>query len=108
MICFRGIFYFFRKLFKFFHKNLAYFSSDIPLSGVTLYSNNPYKIKYDVFDDIHKIANIEKKVPLEWIDVDNDYVKQELVDYMRPLIMGEPKQIYKDGVPIHLIRKQDD
>ena len=75
---------------------------------MTRTSNNPYKIKYDVFDDIHKIANIEKKVPLEWIDVDNDYVKQELVDYMRPLIMREPKQIYKDGVPIHLIRKQDD
>ena len=68
-------------------------------------SNNPYKIKYEVFDDIHKIANIEKKIPLEWIDVDNNYVKDELVDYLRPLIQGEVKQIYKNGVPQHLIRK---
>lgn len=65
-------------------------------------SNNPYKIKYEVFDDIHKIANIEKKVPLEWIDVDNNYVKENLVDYLRPLIQGEVKQIYKNGIPQHI------
>ena len=63
---------------------------------------NPYKIKYEVFDDIHKIANIEKKIPLEWIDVDNNYVKKELVDYLRPLIQGEVKQIYKGGIPQHI------
>ncbi len=65
-------------------------------------SNNPYKIRYEVFDDIHKIANIEKKIPLEWIDVDNNSVKQELVDYLKPLIQGEVKQIYKDGLPQHI------
>ena len=65
-------------------------------------SNNPYKIKYEVFDDIHKIANVEKKIPLEWIDVDNNYVKKELIDYLRPLIQGEVKQIYKDGLPQHI------
>ena len=65
-------------------------------------SNKPYKIKFEVFDDIHKIANIEKKVPLEWIDRKNNYVKDELVDYLRPLIQGEVKQIYKDGLPQHI------
>ena len=65
-------------------------------------STNPYKIKYEVFDDIHKIANIEKKIPLEWIDVDNNYVKEELVDYMRPLIQGDVKQICKNGVPQYI------
>ena len=69
-------------------------------------SSNPYKIKYEVFDDIHKIANIEKKIPLEWIDVDHNYVKQELVDYLRPLIQGEVKQIYKDGIPQHIVLKK--
>ena len=69
-------------------------------------SNNPYKIKYEVFDDIHKIANIEKKIPLEWIDVDNNNVKQELVDYLKPLIQGEVKQIYKDGLPQHIVLKK--
>ena len=65
-------------------------------------SNDPYKIKYKIFDDIHKIANVEKKIPLEWIDVENNYVKQELIDYIRPLIQGEVKQFYKDGVPEHI------
>ncbi len=69
-------------------------------------STNPYKIEYKVFDDIHKIANIEKKIPLEWIDVDNNYVKDELVNYLRPLIQGEVKQIYKNGVPQHINMKK--
>ncbi len=69
---------------------------------MTRVSSKPYKIKYEVFDDIHKIANIEKKVPLEWIDVDKNYVKKEVVDYIRPLIQGEVKQIYKDGIPQHI------
>lgn len=68
-------------------------------------SNNPYKIKYSSFNNIHDIANLEKKVPLEWIDQENNYVKDELIDYIRPLILGEVKQYYKDGVPEHLIRK---
>ena len=68
-------------------------------------SNNPYRIKYSSFNNIHDIANLEKKVPLEWIDQENNYVKDELNDYIRPLIIGEVKQYYKDGVPEHLIRK---
>ena len=70
-------------------------------------SNDPYKIKYEVFDDIHKIANIEKKIPLEWIDVDNNYVKDELIAYLKPLIQGEVKQIYKDGIPQHINLKNE-
>ena len=70
-------------------------------------SNDPYKIKYEVFDDIHKIANIEKKIPLEWIDVDNNYVKDELVAYLKPLIQGEVKLIYKDGIPQHINLKNE-
>lgn len=69
-------------------------------------SNNPYKVEYKVFDDIHKIANVEKKIPLEWIDVDNNYVKEELVNYLRPLIKGEVKPIYKNGLPQHITIKK--
>ena len=52
-------------------------------------------------------ANIEKKIPLEWIDVDNNYVKDELVAYLKPLIQGEVKQIYKDGIPQHINLKNE-
>lgn len=55
--------------------------------------------------DIHKIANIEKKIPLEWIDTKNNKMKKEFLDYIKPLIIGELTPIYKNGLPHHLTRK---
>ena len=55
--------------------------------------------------DIHKIANVEKKIPEEWIDKKNKCLKENYLNYARPLIMGELKPIYKDGLPCHLVRK---
>ncbi len=85
---------------------LAYKNESGKMVIMNRVSNDPYKIKYEVFDDIHKIANVEKKIPLEWIDVDNNYVKDELVNYLKPLIQGEVKQIYKDGIPQHINLKK--
>lgn len=52
--------------------------------------------------DVHFIANIEKKVPLEWISDDGTYVKNELVHYIRPLIQAEIAPLWVDGLPRHL------
>ena len=38
--------------------------------------------------DVHFIANVEKKVPDEWIAEDGTYVKEALVQYIRPLIQA--------------------
>ena len=84
---------------------LAYRGDSGKMVIMTREPGKTYKIKYEVFDDIHKIANVEKKIPLEWIDVEHNYVKQELVDYIRPLIQGEVKQIYKNGIPQHFVMK---
>ena len=70
-------------------------------------STKPYKIKYEAYNDIHKIANIEKKVPNEWIDTKNNYVTKDIIDYMKPLIQGEVKQIIKDGLPQHISLKKE-
>lgn len=51
---------------------------------------------------IKDVANLEKCIPLEWI-TDND-VKQQVIDYILPLIQGEQNVLYKDGMPVHLIR----
>lgn len=56
-----------------------------------------------VLADLSKIANVEKTVPLEWITEDGHDIKEELVDYLRPLIQGEVRIPYKDGVPEHFI-----
>ena len=84
---------------------LAYKGESGKMVIMTREPGKKYKIKYEVFDDIHKIANVEKKIPLEWIDVEHNYVKDELVEYVKPLIQGEVTPIYKDGVPQHLIMK---
>ena len=55
--------------------------------------------------DIHNIANIEKKIPLEWIDTKNNQMTEEFLNYAKPLIVGELMPIFKDGLPVHLIRK---
>ena len=67
-------------------------------------SNNPYKCVTGIYD-IHDIANVEKKIPLEWIDEKNHQMKNEFIEYARPLIIGELTPIFKDGLPQHLVRK---
>lgn len=52
--------------------------------------------------DVHKIANVEKKVPLEWITNDGTYVSDELIHYIRPLIQAELSPVMVDGLPRHL------
>ena len=63
-----------------------------------------YSSKTNIYD-IHNIANIEKKIPLEWIDKKNNQMTKEFIDYARPLIQGELLPIFKNGVPSHLVRK---
>lgn len=63
-----------------------------------------YKITYDYYD-IHQIANVEKMIPTSWIDTKNKQMKNEYLNYARPLIMGELNPIYKNGLPSHLVRK---
>ncbi|HBZ52176.1 MAG TPA: 6-phosphofructokinase [Eubacterium sp.] len=52
--------------------------------------------------DVHKIANIEKKVPLEWIINDGTYVSQDFINYATPLIQAELTPIMVNGLPKHI------
>ena len=45
------------------------------------------------------VANYEKKIPLEWINDAHNGVKQELIDYVLPLIQGEPRLPKEDSLP---------
>ncbi len=53
--------------------------------------------------DVGLIANVEKKVPDEWISEDGAGVKAPLVHYIRPLIQAEIAPLWVDGLPRHLI-----
>lgn len=54
--------------------------------------------------DIHKIANVEKKVPSSMYNKKTKQMTKKFIDYALPLIQGELNPIYKNGLPVHLIR----
>lgn len=64
-------------------------------------SDDPYMCITDTAD-VHFIANVEKKVPLEWITEDGTYVKPELVHYIYPLIQAEITPLWVNGLPRHI------
>jgi 6-phosphofructokinase 1 len=69
-------------------------------------TQKPYVCGTDVYD-IHAIANVEKSVPMEWVGKDGISMTQEFLEYARPLIMGELTPFYVDGLPRHLVRKEE-
>ncbi|QHQ60354.1 diphosphate--fructose-6-phosphate 1-phosphotransferase [Anaerocolumna sedimenticola] len=64
-------------------------------------SNQPYQCNTGTYD-IHKIANIEKKVPLNWIKEDNTGMSEEFMEYVKPLIQEEVTPIMIGGLPSHI------
>ncbi len=64
-------------------------------------SDYPYRTSTSVYD-IHKIANVEKMVPREWINEKGNGVTEDFIRYARPLIQGEFAPIVVDGLPVHL------
>ena len=48
---------------------------------------------------LSSVANYEKKVPLEWINEEHNGLKHEFIDYVLPLIQGEPKLPLEHSLP---------
>ncbi|MDE6625406.1 MAG: 6-phosphofructokinase [Lachnospiraceae bacterium] len=64
-------------------------------------SNSPYQVTIRTAD-IKGIANEAKSIPREWINEAGNDVTTELIEYMAPLITGEPTIPYKNGLPAYL------
>ena len=62
------------------------------------YIDGKYNCKL-VLLPLSKVANYEKKVPLEWINDEHNGLKTEFIDYVLPLIQGEPKLPMVDSLP---------
>lgn len=69
-------------------------------------SDDPYQCGTAV-KDVHKIANSEKLVPREWVNKEGDYVTQDFIDYVTPLIQGDVSPIMVDGIPRHLLTPKE-
>lgn len=63
-------------------------------------SNAPYQISYEALD-VSKVANEVRTVPKEWITQNGTYIGKELIDYLKPLIMGELLPVIEEGLPKH-------
>ena len=50
-------------------------------------------------ENLSLAANAEKKVPREWINSTGNNVEQPFIDYVLPLIQGEPQLHYEQGLP---------
>ena len=88
--------------------NVGYFAAKAAFEGNTgkmvtiqVQSREPYVETYDMFD-IHEVANVERKVPLDWIINDGTYVSDEYLKYARPFIIGRVAPYTAGGLPIHL------
>ena len=64
-------------------------------------SNSPYQTAIETAD-ITGIANEAKAIPREWINEAGNDITPALLEYMAPLIVGEPTINYKDGLPVYL------
>lgn len=49
--------------------------------------------------DLDACANTEKKVPLEWINSSGNGLRKPYIDYLLPLIQGDPKIPMQNGLP---------
>lgn len=45
------------------------------------------------------VANTERKVPREWINAEGNFVTEDLVNYVLPLIQGDSRPPMEDGLP---------
>ena len=64
-------------------------------------SNNPYQCTTELHP-IQDVANLEKKVPLSWMNENHTQMTQEFLEYARPLIQAELTPIYIAGLPHHI------
>ncbi len=61
-------------------------------------ANGNYICKMRLFD-LSDVANTEKKVPQDMINEAGNGMTEKFIDYVLPLIQGEPKVTYENGVP---------
>lgn len=61
-------------------------------------NSSPYELSYGL-TPLTVTANAEKRVPREWITADGTGLNELYAEYALPLIKGEPKIRYKNGLP---------
>lgn len=74
------------------------------MAGIVRTSDKPYTVENKTFD-IKDIANMVKAVPREYINEQGNGITESGIKYLRPLIIGETKPKFENGIPVHYIFK---
>ncbi|MBR5753994.1 MAG: 6-phosphofructokinase [Clostridia bacterium] len=89
--------------------NVGYVGCEAVMNGETgkmitieVLKRAPYVADYGIHD-IHDIANVEKKVPDEWIIRNGTYVSNEFREYCHPLVLGSLSKHTAGGIPKHMV-----
>jgi 6-phosphofructokinase 1 len=69
------------------------------MAGIKVKSKNPFETEIVAIDP-SLVANKVKKIPREWIT--DNFVKEELIEYLNPLIQGQPQIVYENGLPKYI------
>ena len=67
-------------------------------------SNSPYQCTTELHP-ISEVANLEKKVPLSWMNANHTQMTDEFLAYAHPLIQAELTPLYIAGLPHHIYMK---
>ena len=68
--------------------------------------DRPYRMECTTVQ-VDDVCNREKAFPREWITEGGNDIRQEFVEYARPLILGEASRPVKDGVAVYLYRENN-
>lgn len=71
------------------------------MAAIHRLGDNPYQVEFTAVD-VSQVANHEKTVPTDWITPEGNDVTEEMMTYLRPLIMGEVNIKYENGIPKQL------
>lgn len=70
----------------------------------TRQSDSPYQLICTTVD-VNEVCNKEKTFPREWITHNGTDIGPEFLDYVLPLIQGEPERVMEHGLPVYCFRR---
>ena len=80
---------------------LALQGKNAVMASIKRMSENPYR--WEIGDaPLADIANVERKMPAEFITPDGFHITQACRNYLQPLIEGEDPPPYRNGLPDYL------
>lgn len=81
--------------------NIATSGKTGEMATISRVSTSPYEVEYKSVC-VDKVANLEKVIDSSWISTNGHDIENEFLEYISPLILGEPTIKYTNGIPNYL------